>query len=67
VDETPVVDNDRMELGGVHVVRILEADGTLSLEVNTEGDIAPWEVIGMLRVALGWEIDAYPLPDDDDI
>ena len=56
----------RIELGGVHIVRILETDGTMSLEVNTDDDIHPWEVIGMLQVALQWELDSYHLPDEDD-
>lgn len=56
----------RLELGGVHIVRILETDGTMSLEIQTDDDIHPWEVIGMLQVALTWEMDSYPLPDDED-
>lgn len=59
-------DSDRIELGGVHVIRILETDGTMSLEVNCDDDIHPWEIIGMLTVALQWETDAYPLPEEDD-
>lgn len=57
---------ERLELGGVHIVRILESDGTMSLEVHTDDDIHPWEVIGMLQVALTWEMDSYPLPDEED-
>jgi len=57
---------ERIELGGVHVIRILEPDGTMSLEVNCDDDINPWEMIGMLQVALQWEIDAYPLPEESD-
>jgi hypothetical protein len=58
--------DDRIELGGVHIVRIIEADGTMSLEVNTDDDIHPWEIIGMLQVALQWELDAYELPETDE-
>jgi len=58
------VNEERLELGGVHVIRILEPDGTMSLEVNCDDDINPWEMIGMLQVALQWEIDAYPLPEE---
>lgn len=56
----------RLELGGVHIVRILETDGTMSLEIQTDDDIHPWEVIGMLQVALTWEMDSYPLPEDEE-
>jgi hypothetical protein len=58
--------SERMELGGVHVIRILEPDGTMSLEVNTDDEVHPWEVIGMLKVALQWELDAYELPEMDE-
>lgn len=61
-----MMESDRVELGGVHIVRILETDGTMSLEVNTDDDIHPWEVVGMLQVALQWELDGYPLPDEDE-
>ena len=57
---------ERVDLGGVHIVRILETDGTISLEVNSDDDVHPWEVIGMLQVALEWELDGYPLPEEDD-
>jgi hypothetical protein len=58
--------DERIELGGVHIVRIIEADGTMSLEVNTDDEVHPWEVIGMLKVALQWELDAYELPEMDE-
>jgi hypothetical protein len=58
-------EEDRIELGGVHIVRILEPDGTISLEVNTDDDIAQWETIGMLQVALRWELDAYIIPEEE--
>ena len=58
--------DERIELGGVHIIRIIEADGTMSLEVNTDDDIHPWEIIGMLQVALQWELDAYELPETDE-
>ena len=58
--------SERIELGGVHIIRIIETDGTMSLEVNTDDDIHPWEIIGMLQVALQWELDAYELPDSDE-
>jgi hypothetical protein len=58
--------SERIELGGVHIIRIIEADGSMSLEVNTDDDIHPWEIIGMLQVALQWELDAYELPDTDE-
>jgi hypothetical protein len=58
--------DERIELGGVHIVRIIEADGSMSLEVNTDDEVHPWEVIGMLKVALQWELDAYELPDTDE-
>lgn len=58
--------DERIELGGVHIIRIIEADGSMSLEVNTDDDIHPWEIIGMLKVALQWELDAYELPDTDE-
>lgn len=58
--------DDRIELGGVHIIRIIETDGSMSLEVNTDDDIHPWEIIGMLQVALQWELDAYELPDTDE-
>ena len=59
-------EHERIELGGVHILRIIEPDGTMSLEVNCDDDIHPWEVIGMLRVSLQWELDAYPIPDEED-
>ena len=58
--------DERIELGGVHIIRIIEADGSMSLEVNTDDDIHPWEIIGMIKVALQWELDAYELPDTDE-
>lgn len=58
--------DERIELGGVHIIRIIEADGSMSLEVNTDDDIHPWEIIGMIQVALQWELDAYELPDTDE-
>lgn len=58
--------SDRIELGGVHIIRIIESDGSMSLEVNCDDDIHPWEIIGMLQVALRWELDAYELPDSDE-
>ena len=58
--------DERIELGGVHIIRIIEADGSMSLEVNTDDEVHPWEVIGMLKVALQWELDAYELPDTDE-
>lgn len=58
--------DERIELGGVHVIKILEQDGTYSLEVNTDDDLTPWETIGMLRVALQWELDSYIMPDGED-
>ena len=58
--------DERIELGGVHIIRIIESDGTMSLEVNTDDDIHPWEIIGMLQVALQWELDAYELPETDE-
>lgn len=58
--------DERIELGGVHIIRIIEPDGSMSLEVNTDDDIHPWEIIGMLQVALQWELDAYELPDTDE-
>lgn len=58
--------DDRIELGGVHIIRIIEPDGSMSLEVNTDDDIHPWEIVGMLQVALQWELDAYELPDTDE-
>jgi hypothetical protein len=61
-----VSEEDRIELGGVHIIRILEPDGTMSLEVNTDDEIHQWEVIGMLTVAMQWELDSYPVPEDDD-
>lgn len=57
---------DRVELGGVHILRIIEPDGSMSLEVNTDDQIHPWEVVGMLQVALQWELDGYPLPEEDE-
>lgn len=60
------MNTERIELGGVHIIRILETDGTMSLEVNCDDDIHPWEVIGMLAVALQWEQEAYPLPEEDE-
>lgn len=59
-------EHERIELGGVHILRIIESDGSMSLEVNCDDDIHPWEVIGMLKVALQWEIDAYPVPDEEE-
>ena len=59
-------EHDRIELGGVHIVRIIETDGSMSLEVNCDDDIHPWEIIGMLKVALQWELDSYPVPEDDE-
>lgn len=67
--EPDAIDNDsRIELGGVHIVRILEPDGTMSLEISTDDEVDPWTAIGMIRVALQWELDAYPFPEitDDD-
>jgi hypothetical protein len=58
--------DERIELGGVHIIRIIEPDGSMSLEVNTDDDIHPWEIIGMIQVALQWELDAYELPDTDE-
>ena len=58
--------DERIELGGVHIIRIIETDGSMSLEVNTDDEVHPWEVIGMLKVALQWELDAYELPDTDE-
>jgi hypothetical protein len=58
--------DERIELGGVHIIRILEPDGSMSLEVNTDDEVHPWEVIGMLQVALQWELDAYELPETDE-
>ena len=58
--------DNRIELGGVHIIRIIEPDGSMSLEVNTDDDIHPWEIIGMIQVALRWELDAYELPDTDE-
>lgn len=58
--------DERIELGGVHIIRILEPDGTYSLEVNTDDDVTPWETIGMLRVALQWELDSYISPEEDE-
>ena len=58
--------DNRIELGGVHIIRIIEPDGSMSLEVNTDDDIHPWEIIGMIQVALQWELDAYELPDTDE-
>lgn len=55
--------SERIELGGVHIIRIIEPDGSMSLEVNCDDDIHPWEIIGMIQVALQWELDAYVLPD----
>ena len=62
-------ENARIELGGVHIVRILEPDGTMSLEISTDDEVDPWTAIGMIRVALQWELDAYPFPEigDDDL
>lgn len=57
---------ERIELGGVHILRILESDGTMSLEVNCDDEVHPWEVIGMLKVALQWELDSYTLPEEED-
>jgi hypothetical protein len=57
--------DERIELGGVHIIRILEPDGTYSLEVNTDEEVTPWETIGMLQVALQWELDAYVMPDEE--
>lgn len=57
-------DDDRIELGGVHIIRIIETDGTMSLEVNVDDEIHQWEVIGMLHVALQWEMDGYTLPEE---
>lgn len=56
---------ERIELGGLHIIRILEADGTMSLEVNADEEVPPWEIIGMLTVARKWEMDAYEYPSDD--
>lgn len=58
--------SERIELGGVHIIRILEPDGTMSLEVNTDDEVHPWEVIGMLQVALQWELDSYPVPEEEE-
>lgn len=55
--------DERIELGGVHIIRIIEPDGSMSLEVNCDDDIHPWEIIGMIQVALQWELDSYELPD----
>jgi hypothetical protein len=57
---------ERIELGGVHILRILESDGTMSLEVNCDDEVHPWEIIGMLQVALQWELDSYTLPEEED-
>lgn len=59
-------EHDRIELGGVHILRIIESDGTMSLEVNTDDEVHPWEVIGMLKVALQWELDSYTVPEDEE-
>ena len=60
------MNEERLELGGVHILRILEPDGTMSLEVNCDDEVHPWEVIGMLKVALQWELDSYTLPEEED-
>ena len=59
-------EHERIELGGVHILRIIESDGTMSLEVNTDDEVHPWEVIGMLKVALQWELDSYTVPEEDE-
>lgn len=59
-------EHERIELGGVHILRIIESDGTMSLEVNCDDDIHPWEIIGMLKVALQWELDSYTVPEDEE-
>ena len=59
-------EHDRIELGGVHIIRIIETDGSMSLEVNCDDDIHPWEVIGMLKVALQSEVDSYTVPEEDE-
>ena len=56
---------ERIELGGVHIYKVLEPDGTITLEWTTD-DISQWEVIGMLQVTLQWELGGYPPGDDDD-
>lgn len=60
------MDDERIELGGVHIIRIIEPDGSMSLEVNCDDDIDPWTAIGMLTVARQWELDAYVLPGTND-
>lgn len=60
------MNEERIELGGVHILRILEPDGTMSLEVNCDDEVHPWEVIGMMKVALQWELDSYTLPEEED-
>jgi hypothetical protein len=67
-DPDAINQDARIELGGVHIVRILEPDGTMSLEISTDDEVDPWTAIGMIRVALQWELDAYPFPEitDDD-
>ena len=62
--EPDAIDNEaRVELGGVHIIRILESDGSMSLEISTDDEIDPWTAIGMIRVALQWELDSYPMPE----
>lgn len=45
-------DENIVVLTSVTISKILEADGTVNLQIEEEEDQAPWDTIGMLQVAL---------------
>jgi hypothetical protein len=48
----------------ITVSQILDKDGEVHIEVDDDGDLYPWEKIGMLTVALEWA-KAESFPEDD--
>ena len=48
----------------ITVSRILDKDGEVHIEVDDDGDLYPWEKIGMLTVALEWA-KAEIFPEND--
>lgn len=58
-----------IRLNAITITQIIDSDGTLSLLMEGDEDLAGYEKLGMLMVALEWtraEIELPPMDDEDD-
>ena len=55
-----------IRLGSITITQVIDEDGTLSLMCEGDEDLAVYEKLGMLMVAMEWAKAEIAMPEVDD-